>query len=398
MKKRIIHIVYAIFLAGALISTIPPITAFSLDYTVPSEAIEEQAEINDIIADLTTRVQNLEADLAAVEDNISENSNMILANVTEIAHISASLDELLPVVTNAATKADIKAAMDIATQAIDEAVDALKTRVENLEADLAAAEDNISENVHDIAVNAAEIARISASLDELLPMVSNAATKEELESAIKTATETIAAAVANLTNRVQNLESDVELIKDIGIIEENMEALAKINATLAELSARITDSATKTELDDAINSIAATIGVLDNTIKVLQQEINDIEDELNNAITELDAAMKNGDTDLSAEIASLNAVLANAKAVLEVTDSTNKAELITKIDEADAVLQAAIDALSTELNNVKQRTEELENKNSVFQTFIIIACIISAVAFCGCSTLAVCYIIDKKKY
>ena len=86
----------------------------------------------------------------------------------------------------------------------------------------------------------------------------------------------------------------------------------------------------------------------------------------------------------------LNEALATAKAALEATDSANKSELITKIDEADATLKAAIDALSNELNATNEKVAELE-------TFIIIVCVISGAAFCGCGTLAVFYIIDKKK-
>ena len=69
--------------------------------------------------------------------------------------------------------------------------------------------------------------------------------------------------------------------------------------------------------------------------------------------------------------------------------ATNE-EIKYKIDEADAALQTAINALSNELNATNEKVAELE-------TFIIIVCVISGVAFCGCGTLAVFYIIDKKK-
>jgi hypothetical protein len=47
--------------------------------------------------------------------------------------------------------------------------------------------------------------------------------------------------------------------------------------------------------------------------------------------------------------------------------------------------------------NLDEVKTALEKKDNELQTFIIIACIISGVAFCGCGTLAVFYIIDKKK-
>ena len=65
-------------------------------------------------------------------------------------------------------------------------------------------------------------------------------------------------------------------------------------------------------------------------------------------------------------------------------------EYLHNIDEADAALHAAINALSNELNATNEKVAALE-------TFIIIVCVISGVAFCGCGTLAVFYIIDKRK-
>ena len=65
-------------------------------------------------------------------------------------------------------------------------------------------------------------------------------------------------------------------------------------------------------------------------------------------------------------------------------------EYLHNIDEADAALHAAINALSNELNATNEKVAALE-------TFIIIVCGISGVAFCGCGTLAVFYIIDKRK-
>ena len=116
-----------------------------------------------------------------------------------------------------------------------------------------------------------------------------------------------------------------------------------------------------------------------------QNELN-----LDDAKAELNKAIADGDTELDGKISALGEALATAKAALETTDSANKSELTTKIDEADAALQAAINALSNELNATNEKVAALE-------TFIIIVCVISGVAFCGCGTLAVFYIIDKRK-
>ena len=218
----------------------------------------------------------------------------------------------------------------------------------------------------------------------------------------------------------------------------------------------ITDQNGNSVALDENNSFAMPIGgvTVSATFKAIdyatQTDFADSIEKLNKAITDLDTAMKQSDADLSEEIEDLIEALNSAKATLEATDVTNKSELTTKIDEADAVLQTAINALESVLDNIKQTLEskdteleakdkkleakdaeleakdaeleakdkkleakdaeleakdkkleakdaDLEAKDSELQTFIIIVCVISGVAFCGCGTLAAFYIIDKKK-
>ena len=83
-----------------------------------------------------------------------------------------------------------------------------------------------------------------------------------------------------------------------------------------------------------------------------------------------------------------------AKAALEATDAADKTELTTKIDEADAALQAAINALSAELDDVRS---ELLAKTNDLQLFIIIVCIISGIALCGGSAFIIWFFIDRKR-
>ena len=109
----------------------------------------------------------------------------------------------------------------------------------------------------------------------------------------------------------------------------------------------------------------------------------------------------------------MNDALTSAQAALEATDAANKTELEGKITSAHATLQAAIDTLASKLDSVKQALEkadadnkaaleakdaELAKANADTRTFIIIVCVISGLAFCGCGTIALFYfIIDKKK-
>ena len=53
-------------------------------------------------------------------------------------------------------------------------------------------------------------------------------------------------------------------------------------------------------------------------------------------------------------------------------------------------MQAAIDALSTELDATNEKVGQLE-------TFIIIVCVISGVALCGSGAFVVWFFIDRKK-
>lgn len=112
--------------------------------------------------------------------------------------------------------------------------------------------------------------------------------------------------------------------------------------------------------------------------------------DLETAVKELDKAIKDGDKELNDKITALNEALEAAKAALEATDAANKADLEGKITTAQEALVAAIDALSRELDATNEEVEQLK-------TFIIIVCVISGVAFCGCGTLTVFYILDKKK-
>ena len=228
------------------------------------------------------------------------------------------------------------------------------------------------------------IAEVQGNLKNLIAAAEKAAInsdnaiKHELTKAIEAAIKTAEAANAALEEKLQE--------KIDGASQNAQDA----NDVLEEkLQGNITDAIKKAE--DELNSAN----------EFLQTTIAEVQKELDKAIADLDAAMKSSDSDLSAQIVSLNTALANAKAALEATDAANRSELEDKIDKADAALKSATDALSDELNNVKNELEsaksELANKDSELQTFIIIVCVVSGVAFCGCGTLAVFYVIDKTK-
>ena len=53
--------------------------------------------------------------------------------------------------------------------------------------------------------------------------------------------------------------------------------------------------------------------------------------------------------------------------------------------------------LDGEQGETLAKDAELVQKDGELQIFIIIVCVVSGIAFCGCGTLATFYIIDKKK-
>ena len=192
----------------------------------------------------------------------------------------------------------------------------------------------------------------------------------------------IDAAKAELQGKIDAVESALASKADAATLNA---AIADLQAAIDALEAVKDDYATadatlKAELETAIATAKSDLETL----------IGGVQSDLDTTKAKLDKAIADGDTALDGKITKLNTALNNAVAALEKADSANKSELTTKIDEANAALQAAINALSNELNATNEKVAELE-------TFIIIVCVIAGVAFCGCGTLAVFYIIDKRK-
>ena len=90
----------------------------------------------------------------------------------------------------------------------------------------------------------------------------------------------------------------------------------------------------------------------------------------------------------------MNAAIDAAETAAVTADGSLKSELTSKIDNADAALEAAIEALAGELDTVKNALEARDNE---LQTFIIIVCVISSVALCGSGAFVVWFFIDRKK-
>ena len=127
---------------------------------------------------------------------------------------------------------------------------------------------------------------------------------------------------------------------------------------------------------------------LDDAIKAVQKNLDEAKAALEKAIEDGDKAL---DDKLTASIA---ATLEAAKVVLIRADGDVKAELTSKMEEVDKALDDAIKAVQKNLDDAKA---ELEVTDAKLRTFITVVCIISAISLGGCITLAVLYVIDKKK-
>ena len=311
---------------------------------------------------------------------------------------------------------DVKAS---STDAISKAKKELEDAIDALEAANTALQSAINTNSGDIASLATDLASKYNSLNTLIGTLPDGVTsiKDYVDSintalasadatmqvAIDKVTSDLAQAKTELQNTINTNEADIE--DKVAKLDEAYKAAdTLINSEIATLKSE--DSAIKQSVTDLENEMDEADAALDEAIKAVQKNLDDAKTDLQNAIN-------SGDTALSDRITALNEALTSAQAALEAADAANKTELEGKITAAQATLQAAIDTLASELDSVKQALEkadadnkaaleakdaELAKANADNRTFIIIVCVISGLAFCGCGTIALFYfIIDKKK-
>lgn len=104
----------------------------------------------------------------------------------------------------------------------------------------------------------------------------------------------------------------------------------------------------------------------------------------------MEKAISDGDTALQSAIDTVSKNLADAQAALD--------KAIADGDEAIKEAQKNLNDLEAALEKAAADNKAaLEAKDRELQTFIIIVCVISGVAFCGCGTLGVFYFLDKRK-
>ena len=336
------------------------------------------------LLDAITAVQNNLDNAKAELDKAIADGDTALDG--KISNLNAALESAKAALeaTDAANKTELEGKITSAQTSLQAAIDQVQTNLDSAKAELdkAIADLEAAMKQGDAALST-EIANLNTALTNAKAALekADADNKAELVSKIEIADKALLDAITAVQNNLDNAKA--ELDKAIADGDTALYGkITKLNTALNNAVAALekADSDNKAALEAKIEATEAT---LDAAIKTVQKNLDDAKEELNKAIAD-------GDTELDGKITALGEALAIAKATLEATDSANKSELTTKIDEADAALQTAINALSNELNATNEKVAELE-------TFIIIVCVISGVAFCGCGTLTVFYIIDKKK-
>ena len=330
--------------------------------TAEQEIDKLQQDLADAIKDLDAAMKKGDADLSAEIATLN----------TALINAKAALEK-----ADADNKAELVKKIEDADKALDEAIKAVQKNLDDAKAELDKA---IADG--DTALDT-KISNLNTALTNAVAALEQADTdnKAELVKKIEEADASLQAAIDKVASDLAKAQKDLADAIATGD--------AALSSSIASVSASLSAAKTVLEKADADNKAAleakieAAEATLDAAIKAVQKNLDDAKAELNKAIAD-------GDTELDGKISALGEALATAKAALETTDSANKSELTTKIDEADAALQTAINALSNELNATNEKVAALE-------TFVIIVCVISGVAFCGCGTLAVFYIIDKKK-
>ena len=324
------------------------------------DALDEAMKKGD--SDLAEEINGLNEALINAENALKQ------ADETNNAELTEKIDEADALLEKAIQ--DVQDNLDAAKKELTDAIDALETAMENGDADLS----------DKIAALAKALAKAQEELENTI-----ADNKAALEAKMAVANTLIKDSIKQVQKNLDTAKKQLETaISDGDTVLSGK--IAELNEALATAQAALTavDEANKAELISKIDAADAT---LDAAIKAVQKNLDD-------AKAELDKAIADGDTALDDMISALNEALATAKAALEATDSANKAELNAKIDDAYTSLNAAIKAVQKNLDEVKNALDEKDNE---LQTFIIIVCVISGVAFCGCGTIAVFYIIDKKK-
>ena len=359
-------------------------------------ALEEKLEqaIEDAKTAVTTAYENAIADAVAKLETADKN------NAAAMDKAIQDLETLIDAAENAAIAGDnaLSSKITAATKTLENAIKALEDTLNDAKDDLdkAIADLDAAMTKGDTDLSN-EIANVNAALEnaKIALEKADADNKAELIEKIEKADVALENAIADVQKNLDDAKAELDqAIADLDAAMTKGDAdlsneIANVNAALenAKTSLEKADADNKAEL---VGKIEVAEAALDAAIEAVQKNLDDAKAELNQAII-------NGNAALDEKISALNVALDTAKTALEASNSASSAELATKIDEADKALKLAIDALSSELNDVKQKSEVLEEKNNNLQTFLIVVSVISGTTLCGSAAFIIWFFSDRKR-
>ena len=188
----------------------------------------------------------------------------------------------------------------------------------------------------------------------------------------------------NLNNAIADLESSIDALNKANIknAEDLSKAISDLNDAIdqaisdlndaieqaqqaAESFASVKDAELKAELEAKLTEAVATLNTrINDAESALNTKIEKVQANLDDAVARLEAADKKNADDLAQAIIDLNAAIDAAEAAAKQARDELKAELVKKIDDADAILQANIDKVQENLDNEVDRLDQVDKENA----------------------------------
>ena len=188
----------------------------------------------------------------------------------------------------------------------------------------------------------------------------------------------------NLNNAIADLESSIDALNKANIknAEDLSKAISDLNDAIdqaisdlndaieqaqqaAESFASGKDAELKAELEAKLTEAVATLNTrINDAESALNTKIEKVQTNLDDAVARLEAADKKNADDLAQAIIDLNAAIDAAEAAAKQARDELKAELVKKIDDADAILQANIDKVQENLDNEVDRLDQVDKENA----------------------------------
>ena len=350
------------------------------DTALKQELQAADTAINNAITALTNRVDALEDEIDDLQTDVSANAADIAENAAELAALSTSLTNLSNTLTNDyATKAELTNAINSAKETIEQAIDALTTRVQTLEAGLAEANSKIDTNTSDVGTLKSDVAALKTWKTEAQDAINALKTLTGTQGTdianLKLAVQDLEADLAAANARIDDAENRIAVLE--GKVSALETAKQNLEAAVAALNAAIADKADTATLNQKVTDLIAAIAAAEDAAKTyadgkdtaLQTQltaaiatakgeaITAAENLVNTAKAELQNAI-NSKADigtLNTKVSELNAAIetaeATAKAYTDSAVTTLNAAIITAKDEAVNAAKDLVDAAKAELQS-----------------------------------------------